>query len=50
MNKFFEWLGEEVISWFTAIIALCIYVGVMGGAVWFASWTIKGLLHTWGIM
>ena len=50
MNKFFDWLGKEATAWLVAIATLCIYVGWLAGALWFASWVVKGLLHNWGWM
>jgi hypothetical protein len=50
MNKFFDWLGKEVTVWFTVIATFCIYVGGLAGILWFASWTVKGLLKIWGVM
>ena len=50
MNKFFDWLGNQVTVWFVAIATFCIYAGALAGILWFASWAVKGLLRNWGWM
>ena len=50
MNKFFDWFGKQVWSWVGTILAIALGAGLLFGCLWFASWTIKGFLMTWGWM
>lgn len=50
MNKFFNWLGKEVMGLLTALGTLCLYAILILGLMWLVAFLGKGFLTTIGVL
>jgi hypothetical protein len=50
MNKFFDWLGREVIAILTTLCTLCLWAAFILGLAWLVAFLGKGLLTTIGVL